>query len=102
MRQTLEARIAQTRSGVLQDIDRECERVEAERRHDPTAHPAFWHVFLSEEVGEVAREIAAMLPARGRQSNPDNYRTELVHVAAVAVRAIQAFDRKRARARKVI
>lgn len=45
-----------------------------------------WMVILMEEVGEVARAIF--------DENPDNYREELVQVAAVAVAAIEAFDRK--------
>lgn len=45
-----------------------------------------WMVILMEEVGEVARAIL--------DENPDNYRKELLQVAAVAVAAIEAFDRK--------
>lgn len=45
-----------------------------------------WMVILMEEVGEVARAIF--------DENPDNYRKELMQVAAVAVAAIEAFDRK--------
>ena len=45
-----------------------------------------WMVILMEEVGEAARAIF--------DENPDNYRKELMQVAAVAVAAIEAFDRK--------
>lgn len=45
-----------------------------------------WMVILMEEVGEVARAIF--------DDDPANYREELVQVAAVAVAAIEAFDRK--------
>lgn len=45
-----------------------------------------WIVILMEEVGEVARAIF--------EDDPANYREELLQVAAVAVAAIEAFDRK--------
>lgn len=45
-----------------------------------------WMVILMEEVGEAARAIF--------DENPANYREELLQVAAVAVAAIEAFDRK--------
>lgn len=45
-----------------------------------------WMVILMEEVGEVARAIF--------DENADNYREELIQVAAVAVAAVEAFDRK--------
>ena len=45
-----------------------------------------WMVILMEEVGETARAIF--------EDDPANYREELVQVAAVAVAAIEAFDRK--------
>ena len=45
-----------------------------------------WMVILMEEVGEVARAVF--------EDDPANYREELVQVAAVAVAAIESFDRK--------
>jgi hypothetical protein len=90
------SKIAKTRAAVLQEVSLECKRVDATRASDPPASASFWHTLLSEEVGEVAREIAAMeSPARRRKPRPKNYRRELIHVATVAVRTIQAFDRQR-------
>jgi hypothetical protein len=43
------------------------------------------------EVGEVADEIADMR-ATGEPLKP-NYRTELIQVAAVAIRALQDYDK---------
>ena len=45
-----------------------------------------WMVILMEEVGECCKAI--------QEEDPANYREELVQVAAVAVAAIEAFDRK--------
>jgi len=54
--------------------------------HDPT----MWLAILTEEVGEVAKEIA-----EGRIAPFDGaaYRAELVQVAAVAVAMVEAYDR---------
>lgn len=54
---------------------------------------ATWLAILTEEVGEVAKEVADFT-AGARALNPRQYRTELVQVAAVAVAAIEALDRK--------
>lgn len=67
----------------------ECERQDdLWGRQDHT--PAQWLAILTEEVGEVAKEIADGLghPFKGLQ-----YRAELVQVAAVALQAVWAFDR---------
>lgn len=55
----------------------------------PQSHaPERWLAILVEEVGEVAKEVAES------GLNPGlNYRTELVHVAAVATAAIECIDR---------
>lgn len=45
-----------------------------------------WMTILMEEIGEVARAIL--------EDDPNNYREELIQVAAVAFAAIEAFDRK--------
>ena len=45
-----------------------------------------WMTILMEEVGEVARAVL--------EEDPSNYREELIQVAAVAVAAVEAFDRK--------
>ena len=45
-----------------------------------------WMIILMEEVGEAAKACF--------ENNADNYREELVQVAAVAVAMVEAFDRK--------
>ncbi len=45
--------------------------------------PEHWFTILGEEVGEVANAIL---------EQSENYREELVQVAAVAIAAIEAFD----------
>lgn len=44
-----------------------------------------WNAILGEEVGEVSRAIL--------EKDLANYRTELVQVAAVAIAAVESFDR---------
>lgn len=53
--------------------------------------PAIWLAILSEEVGEVAQEVLRAKFAK----KPDifDYRKEMVQVAAVALAAIECFDR---------
>jgi NTP pyrophosphatase (non-canonical NTP hydrolase) len=53
--------------------------------HDPLV----WLAILMEEVGEVAEAIV-----RGHQTMIQDYRTELLQVAAVAVAAVEAWDRQ--------
>ena len=72
-------------------------RLWGEQYHDPWA----WYSILGEEVGEVGRELSDALgglphgdskyPRRG-SLNVAKYRMELVHVAAVAVAAIETLD----------
>lgn len=47
--------------------------------------PLLWLAILGEEFGEVAKAAV--------ESKPDQYRRELIEVAAVAVAAIESFDR---------
>jgi NTP pyrophosphatase (non-canonical NTP hydrolase) len=44
-----------------------------------------WLTILGEEVGEVARAIL--------EKQPENYREELIQVAAVCMAAVENFDR---------
>lgn len=48
-------------------------------------HPMKWLAILTEEHGEVAKAIL--------EDDESGYRNELIHVAAVAVAAIEAYDR---------
>ncbi len=52
--------------------------------------PADWLMILGEEVGE-ANKAALEWKLGGR--NLGNYRKELIHVAAVAVAAVECLDR---------
>lgn len=78
-----------TVSGVLIDVSEERRRqVGLWGTQDHTPHA--WLAILAEETGEVAKEIA---DGRVKPFDAVNYRTELIHVAAVAVAAIESLDR---------
>lgn len=63
-----------------------CERVRQQEKWGEQNHNApLWYAILGEEVGEVARSIL--------ERDPENYREELVQVAAVAVAMVEAYDR---------
>ncbi len=67
------------------------ERDRQDRRWGEQNHgPALFFAILSEEVGEVAKEIAE---SQARPLEGGNYRAELVQVAAVAAAMIEAYDR---------
>lgn len=76
---------------IIEDVKREMDRQIAKwgvQMHKPVV----WNLILGEEVGEVAK---AVLEAdfQGRlYTTYDNYRKELVQVAAVAISAIRALD----------
>lgn len=97
-------------AGVLADVAVERARQDAkwgQQNHDPFK----WLAILQEEVGEAARSAleteARLLPTNGKiESTEDvlrrrderllclqNYRTELVQVAAVATAMIECLDR---------
>ena len=62
------------------------ERVQQQTKWGQQDHSApMWYGILGEEVGEVARGFL--------ERDMDNYREELVQVAAVAVAAVEAYDR---------
>ncbi|MEE8551586.1 MAG: hypothetical protein V3T08_10075 [Gemmatimonadota bacterium] len=50
-----------------------------------------WHAILSEEYGEVAKEVCDILHGRG---SPKNLRVELIQTAAVAVAMIEHGDQE--------
>lgn len=52
--------------------------------------PHQWLAILTEEVGEVSKEVA---DARVGEFDMANYRVELIQTAAVAVAAVEALDR---------
>jgi len=47
--------------------------------------PMMWLCILSEEVGEASKAVL--------ENDPEGYRKEMVQVAAVAVAALESFDR---------
>lgn len=49
--------------------------------------PEHWMVILMEEVGEAAQDLC------GKTRRPESYREEMVQVAAVALAAIENYDR---------
>lgn len=69
----------------LREIKKERER-QIEKWGTQTHTPAMWLAILTEEVGEVAKEIA---DGRVLPFNEEQYCTELIHVAAVASAALQ-------------
>ena len=77
-------------AGIYRDIKSEVNR--AKILHENKDYtPVDWLPVLMSEVGEVADEIADMR-ATGEPLKP-NYRTELIQVAAVAIRAVQDYDK---------
>jgi NTP pyrophosphatase (non-canonical NTP hydrolase) len=66
---------------VKYELERQ-ERKWGEQNHSQ----ADWFVILGEEVGEVARAIF--------EKQTDNYREELIQVAAVCMAALENYDRK--------
>lgn len=73
---------------VLAEAKKERER-QIEKWGTQDHDPHWWLAILTEEVGEVAEQIAE---ARIGNWDPAHYREELVHVAAVAVAALQVAD----------
>ena len=59
--------------------------------------PSVWTDILVEEVGEVSRAILETVFGNG---NWDDYRKELIQVAAVAVAMVECFDRERVQKEK--
>ena len=50
-------------------------------------YPTYWMVILMEEVGEAAQCLC------GKSINYKNYRKEMIQVAAVAIAALECFDK---------
>ena len=53
-----------------------------------------WHTLLSKQVGDVGRVIVDAYGTLSIRNERERYRRELVQVAAVAIAAIQALDRR--------
>ena len=74
---------------VIEEVGEEMNRQEEKwgiQNHDPE----YWMVILMEEVGEACHEIC------GKGKDYDAYREKLIQVAAVALSAIESYDRRSA------
>jgi hypothetical protein len=78
---------------ITSEVQDECLRQHkkwGEQNHNPLG----WLAILGEEFGEVARAACELNVAKNQDPKwKDNYREELVQVAAVAVSAIASYDR---------
>jgi NTP pyrophosphatase (non-canonical NTP hydrolase) len=91
------------RLAVLAEVDKEADRGQAEYGKADWS-PSVGLSVLVKELGEVAGEVLAMevapaQTARARSragGDVERYRTELLHVAAVAVRLVEGLDSKQA------
>jgi NTP pyrophosphatase (non-canonical NTP hydrolase) len=70
---------------ILSEVEQERKRQDLKFGTPPRSRkPPLYLAVLMEEVGEIARSIL--------EGDSDNYRVELIQVAAVAVAAIEDFD----------
>ncbi len=73
------------------DIDTEMKR-QIDKFGEQDHEPKDWYLILGEEFGEVGK---AILEKQWNYKNAkDNYREEMVQVAAVALSAIQNYDKR--------
>lgn len=77
---------------IFEDVNSEIERQDGKFGKDRESHPLVWLSILSEEVGEIAKEINDADFTEEKLS--DNYRKELIQVAAVALQAALNFDKR--------
>lgn len=75
------------RQEIFDKIAQEMDRQDEKWGPDRNQHPAVWLTVLSEEVGEVAKEICDS-EFDIKKLTP-NYEKELIQVAAVAISAVQ-------------
>lgn len=84
-----------TNQTINKEIQTERERQDKKwGKQDHTPH--YWMVILMEEVGEAANAIC------GKAHDYKNYREELIQIAAVAVAAIESYDRSQLNAQEPI
>lgn len=79
-------------TNVLDEIMTECHRIRqlwGEQNHSPWQ----WLAILMEEVGEAAKDTGGSNTSVAKDHR--SYRKEMVHVAAVAVTAMECFDRNK-------
>jgi NTP pyrophosphatase (non-canonical NTP hydrolase) len=75
---------------ILCDVARERQRQDA-KWGEQSYSPEWWLAILTEEVGEAAQEVLGIRFGDAAKAHGD-MRTELLHVAAVAVSAIESLD----------
>lgn len=78
---------------ILEEVLIERERQDnlwGQQDHDPFK----WTTILLEEVGEVAKAALEASDSKYGSNTLDDYRAELIQVAAVAVSAIESLDRQ--------
>jgi len=68
-------------------IERQCQD---EKWGEQNHSPEWWMQILMEEVGEASQ---AILEAKFGMWTLDNYRAEIIQVAAVAIAMLECFDR---------
>lgn len=94
---------ATVRLSEIPEVPRSIRDVLAERRRQDEKWgqqnhtPVEWIAILTEEVGEAAAEaLSIRFGGQMQTRSDDDYRTEMVQTAAVAIAAIESFDRLRA------
>lgn len=73
------------------DVDAEMQR-QVDKFGEQDHEPKDWYLILGEEFGEVGKAI--LEKQWNYKGAKDNYREEMVQLAAVALSAIQNFDRR--------
>ena len=87
-------KMTQLREEIFRDILSERKRQEA-KWGKQSYEPNVWLPILIEEVGEVAKGIQELTSCNSvRKIARENYRNELVQVAAVCVQMLEDFDEK--------
>lgn len=79
-------------SAILNDVLNERQRQNEKFGADRNQHPFLWNTILGEEVGEVAKGSLDIYFGDNPAAAMENYRKELIEVAAVAIAAIQDLD----------
>ncbi len=81
---------------IIQEIIHERLRQDAMWGVDRNLHPFTWLIILGEEYGEACKgslQAASLHGVASTSENWQNYRDELIQVAAAALAAIESFDR---------
>lgn len=82
-------------SPLLAGLEKEITRQNIKSPQDHTTMD--WFAILGESFGKVDREITKLLPPQDGKRDLQNYRTELIQLAAVALRMVKSHDQARSR-----